>query len=384
MLNIENKKFTSHIEYALAQLINFAGPETIPNIYYGKNKPVGFDGIFIQESDFWDKYNTPDSLPKNVLVKSDQVVLYGTESSPDYVAGAFFMLTRYEELFVKERDEHGRFPASASVAYKHRFLDRPIVDEYAEVIFKRVPKNKRKPEVIFTHDVDKFAKGKWAAIKTELKNVLRLRLSGIPGIIYHLLNKKNPADTFEYIESLEKGRRIYFFMTKSEDGYGINDKKVLGIIEKLRASGAEIGWHCDKGEKQKPNDFDINRNHFLMFKAGETWELLEWLGVKQDYTLGYPEILGFRAGTSHSYQVFSVAKGKVLNIIEYPLTMMDVTLYGYMRISPRQAWQEFLKYFSLIKKHNGVFILLWHNFSFDELRWRKFYQNVVNYLNNNI
>ena len=43
------------------------------------------------------------------------------------------MLSRYEELITKDRDQHNRFPATASVAFKAGFLDRPIVSEYLEI-----------------------------------------------------------------------------------------------------------------------------------------------------------------------------------------------------------------------------------------------------------
>ena len=54
----------------------------------------------------------------------------------DVLGSAFFMLTRYEELVSSERDEYDRFPASASVAYKASFLERPIVNEYVEVLWQ--------------------------------------------------------------------------------------------------------------------------------------------------------------------------------------------------------------------------------------------------------
>ena len=41
---------------------------------------------------------------------------------------AFFMLTRYEELVVADRDQYGRFPAAASVAGREGFLGVPVVD----------------------------------------------------------------------------------------------------------------------------------------------------------------------------------------------------------------------------------------------------------------
>ena len=39
----------------------------------------------------------------------------------DIFGSVFFMLTRYEELVVKERDQHDRFPAHLSYAYKNGY-----------------------------------------------------------------------------------------------------------------------------------------------------------------------------------------------------------------------------------------------------------------------
>ena len=48
----------------------------------------------------------------------------------------FFTLTRYEEVADAgaRKDRYGRFPATASLAHRAGFLDRPIADEYAEVL----------------------------------------------------------------------------------------------------------------------------------------------------------------------------------------------------------------------------------------------------------
>ena len=45
------------------------------------------------------------------------------------------MLSRYEEAVLLDRDDHDRFPATASIAYKTGFLDRPIIDEYVEILW---------------------------------------------------------------------------------------------------------------------------------------------------------------------------------------------------------------------------------------------------------
>ena len=49
---------------------------------------------------------------------------------------AFFMLTRYEELVVADRDQHDRFPAGASIAARAGFLDTPVVDAYVDLLWE--------------------------------------------------------------------------------------------------------------------------------------------------------------------------------------------------------------------------------------------------------
>ena len=53
----------------------------------------------------------------------------------DIFGSAFFMLTRYEEFVKSVKDEHERFPARASLAYREGFLMRPIVNEYLEILW---------------------------------------------------------------------------------------------------------------------------------------------------------------------------------------------------------------------------------------------------------
>jgi hypothetical protein len=52
----------------------------------------------------------------------------------DIFASSFFMLTRWEEHVNEKRDNHNRFSAYDSMAYKNNFLERPIVDEYVYML----------------------------------------------------------------------------------------------------------------------------------------------------------------------------------------------------------------------------------------------------------
>jgi hypothetical protein len=45
------------------------------------------------------------------------------------------MLTRYEEVVKSDRDEHDRYLATASLDYQEGFLERPIFNEYLEILW---------------------------------------------------------------------------------------------------------------------------------------------------------------------------------------------------------------------------------------------------------
>lgn len=44
------------------------------------------------------------------------------------------MLTRQEEVVRTDLDEHGRFQVISSHAYKQGYLERPIIDEWLEIL----------------------------------------------------------------------------------------------------------------------------------------------------------------------------------------------------------------------------------------------------------
>lgn len=129
-------------------------------------KPASLPKLSLPE---WD---VPSSGLDAILVERTIPILYGEagfkldESGNghlklDVFGSAFFMLSRYEEAISTVRDSHDRFPAKASIAYKAGFLDRPIIDEYVEILWaamQRVwPGLERKQctyRTLLSHDVD--------------------------------------------------------------------------------------------------------------------------------------------------------------------------------------------------------------------------------------
>ncbi len=111
-------------------------------------------GVHIFASGFFgDYYGTIDAMPEHPVVRIESIAaLYHDDRGPrerfysvqdhgqgvrvdchvDIVAGAFFMLSRYEETVVHSVDAFGRFPAESSITYGEGFLQEPIVNQYAE------------------------------------------------------------------------------------------------------------------------------------------------------------------------------------------------------------------------------------------------------------
>ena len=101
------------------------------------------------------EYLSFNNIPQNITFtfnkftpEDDVVILYGNDKLEvsenrivcglDIFASSFFMLTRWEEYINKERDKHDRFPASESIAYRHNFLHRPIVNEYVDMLWNMI------------------------------------------------------------------------------------------------------------------------------------------------------------------------------------------------------------------------------------------------------
>ena len=57
---------------------------------------------------------------------------------------------------------------------------------------------------------------------------------------------------------------------------------------------------------------------------------------------------------------------------------------NYQGLPPKEAYKEMLKLIERVKRFNGVFVLLWHNFSFDPLGgwagWKEAYEKVMKYI----
>ena len=132
------------------------------------------------------------------------------------------------------------------------------------------------------------------------------------------------------------------------------------------------------------------RNHMLRFKIPTSWELLSKSGFKYDSSFGYHDMVGFRNGTCHPFLPYNYINKNIIDIVEFPLSIIDVTLLFYMKKNALQSWEVIKNIIDNVEKCNGVVTILWHNWTFYYpisyaamfgKEWTKLYEKILTYCN---
>ncbi len=327
----------------------------------------------------------------------------------DLFGSAMFMLSRYEECVVSQRDALDRFSAYDSVAYRAGFLHRPIINEYVELLWEslfalwpRMRRRRRTPRRLISHDVDWpfYVQGKRSfTIYKEVASDVIKRLdfqSGYKKAIgyWHARGgdlSRDPFNTFEWIMNMSEKtgiRSAFYFITEqmehSLDGnYRIGDPAIQRLLRDIHARGHEIGLHpsfhtyLDRDSIKRQFDKLIRvaeangieqrewggRQHYLRWRAPDTWQHYEDAGLNYDSTLTYADMLGFRCGVCYEYTAYNVKSRKPLKLKERPLIVMEQTVLhsSYMGLKGDHALDSITRHYEICKAFNGDFTLLWHN-----------------------
>ncbi len=335
----------------------------------------------------------------------------------DIFSAVFYMVSRYEEYLPFIPDEYGRFKAVDSLAYKNNFLQFPVVDIwikfFKENLSKKFPfliNDVRSFRSIVTYDID-------IAYKYKGRNLLRIAAGTAKDLVQLKLKnifkraetlfkiEKDPWDVFDYLSvkvSEYKLNCILFFLVgdKSANDRNLNYKNPeMKSLSKRVASFCEIGLHpsflsssfpgkfaMEKERLEKISGMKIikSRQHFLKFNIPGTFNHLISAGITEDYSLGFSELPGFRAGTCHPFYFYDLKNEKETQLTLYPVTCMDVTFMNYLQMTPEASLQNILKLIDEVKNINGVFISIWHNDSLFKKsttkNWSWVHDEMVKYL----
>jgi hypothetical protein len=163
----------------------------------------------------------------------------------------------------------------------------------------------------------------------------------------------------------------------------IAEKADVGIHPSFASNEAQgkVKIEKDRLEKIARKSIKKSRQHFLMLKFPHTYRNLIAAGITDDYTMGYADEIGFRAGICTSFKWYDLEKEEETNLTIHPFAVMDGTLNSYLKLSPETALEKVKTIVQEVKKVNGEFITIWHNETLSDWRewkgWKNFYRKVV-------
>jgi hypothetical protein len=332
----------------------------------------------------------------------------------DIFSAIFFLLSRYEEWLPHQVDEYGRYAHLNSIAWREKFLYEPQVDkwladlgEVLQVKFNAIPLRKKEFSFIPTYDIDEAwsfrNKSSMINLGGTIKDIIRGRMNRVRERQMVRAGKiQDPFDSYDWMDSVHTDfnlSALYFFLVaEKRSRYDRNiDPSQPEFIDlvKRHASKYKIGihpsWqsgdsHTLAGEISRlqtitAQEISSSRQHFIRFRLPETFRHLIDAGIKEDYSMGYASVNGFRASASFPFYWYDLEKEEQTSLKLHPFCFMDANSFFEQKQSPLDAEQEMRAYYDRVKAMKGTFISIWHNtfLGTDPLfrGWREAYWNFL-------
>lgn len=322
----------------------------------------------------------------------------------DIFAATFYLLSRYEEYLPHVKDKYGRFLATESLAFNEGFLHQPVVDIWAYK-FKAIlqeqfpdfefPIKKFRIQPVIDVPVAYYFKEK-GLLRTfggAINDLFRLKLKQLYRRFQALAGfKRDPYDTFKWIVTKQKqnsNKFLVFFLIGEYSTYdkniNINKKRFVSLI-KYVADYCDVGLKVSylaledkemlKTEKRKLEattnfPLEASRHSFSKLNLPESYRNLIELEIKQDFTMGYINHIGFRAGTCTPFQFYDLDYEVQTPLQINPFQCVDYALLK--RHSLLDKKEDLQRIMREVKNVNGTFVPVFHNYAFSDMdRWKGF------------
>jgi len=422
--------FSTTITSRLSYIVDFIGKETGTTAFRLTSDIDEFNNSGDQKINYSTDRITPDECwicPHTLLFEKDirqqntdcfeidnSKAFFKTEGDfPfDIFAASFYLLSRYEEYGPHQKDKYGRYAHENSLACKENFLSIPLVNIWLQN-FKQALKEKFPSFTIHhspftflpTYDIDE-------AFSFKHKQWFRSAGGGVKDLLSGKLNRfflrrrvlnnmeADPFDSYSWIDDLHrsyKAKTSYFFLMAERNGRfdknNLPSETAMQTLIRQHAEKYSIGVHPSW---QSGDDFSLikkekeiieniakikittSRQHFIRFSLPQTFRQLIEAGIKEDFSMGYGSINGFRASVASPYYWYDLEKEEATCLLLHPFCYMEANSFYEQKQSPQEALEEMRHYYQEVKKVNGTLITIWHNtfLGTDEKfkGWRKVYE----------
>ncbi|MCB4807731.1 polysaccharide deacetylase family protein [Tamlana sp. 62-3] len=322
----------------------------------------------------------------------------------DIFAASFYLLSRYEEYLPHVKDAYGRFPSSESLAFNSGFLQQPVIDiwaykfknalqeQFADYNFLE-RKYRIKPVIDVPTAYNYMAKGIVRTIGGTIRDLLHFRFKSLYERFAVLIGfRHDPFDTFKYIinrQRYSKYKFQFFFLlgdySTFDKSISVNNKKFVSLIKHVAdycLVGIKVSYFALndlrllKKEKLRMEDIlntalQASRQSFSKLNLPESYRNLIELEINEDYTMGYVNTIGFRAGTCTPFLFYDLDYEIQTPLLINAYHLMDYALLKHKSLLDKK--QVLNQIINEVKQVNGEFVAVFHNYTFtDEPRWRGF------------
>lgn len=407
-----------HIDYSITTDEALFLAHSDAKLCYGPRR-IG-DALFLKSSRLLFETSIDEQQPRPFRHGSQWMLFPVYGGSPDLpfdpLAAIFYMVSRYEEYLPHREDEHGRMLSGEHIAVAEGFKDEPVVDQWAlmvgRVIADRYPDfhiPHRQYQFVQTVDIDAawcfLHKGVYRTLMGILRDLVVRRdteeVRRRMRVLFH--REDDPFDTFDYIISLHPrspNSHLIFFALLADYGQydkpsGYNNPHTRELLQHL-GDYAKVGLHPGYHSLENPQNVGVeaarlegilhrtivrSRYHFLRLHLPRSYRVLQRVGLRHDYSMGYADTTGFRAGISSPYPFYDLERDVETPLTIHPFCTMDTTLQRYLRLSPEEGLERYRQLIANVKAVNGVFCNIVHNQNLCDLYgwrgWRAVYEQML-------
>jgi len=341
---------------------------------------------------FENEFQMPVSSEVLSILTSPQSALFKTETylGFDPFAFAFYCLSRYEEYFPYNSDLLRRFSHQQSIAFKHNWSTLPYLDLALVKFYLSLNLNVEefyRFKIHSTIDIDiayrflgrpafrqlgawfKYPQWMLARFKTYFTRIdaFAPNRTVIPFIedggkttlenarVFLLCSEKNSKYNKQVMRT---------FIPWKNNIKRMNSITQIGLHPSLNVSTVSLSQSIltplDQDETPiytlNPNSLVLwnneklwlertsgqtpildSRQHYIHLLMPHTYRYLIQLGIKNDWSMGFAQDLGYRAGTAVPFLWYDLLDDKTTNLTIHPFSVMDVTLKNYLGLQPFDA-----------------------------------------------
>ena len=317
----------------------------------------------------------------------------------DFFAASFYLLTRYEEYHPYVSDELGRFTATQSLAHQYNFLHTPLVDLWFERFLNawnaffgtaKSPTSKYSKAFTLLVDVPQLYAFKHKGVLRSFFEGIRdlTQLKFVPffdRVTVGLGFRKDPLEgLLNWLEDFiqKQPTTPMFFVLHA--ALGIHDKG-LSVFNAAHQQGIkslsdfaptaplasyesflhpeELAVDIERFSGLIHRPVKAIRQHHLALRFPNTYRKFAELGIKNDYSMQYPNLPGFRASTAFPFRFYDLSDEQQTPLTIHPVCISEAHLRK-QRFS-RKMRQLFLEYQNRLQELGAPFVVALTNESFN-------------------